>query len=300
MEKTEFTFKFEGVDELDVNLVVESLQNISNSLKEINKNENGEPITVNVKPFKKGSYDIIFSFFSDASIATSAGMLYNQIPGDTIIEKFQSIVELVPILQGKKKEEGKSIGNNNYEFKNDAGEVTIVEGNKIDNYYQNVGVVINVEKLYIGASENANVDGFKLLDKNQQIITAISKEVIKAASKQIQREIGVMESPEVKSRVITKYKAIISIIKPDLAGETLWKVEYEGNVINVKIEDEEFRKKVNKKEYSFVNGTPLVVDLAITQLFDDKLLIFKNKSYTVIKFHSILPQAEQQDMFKEN
>ncbi len=110
MDKQEFTLKYEGTNELDVNIVIASLQNVSNSLKDISKNAFGEEIQVNIKPFKEGSYEIIFSVLTDPNILNGAKLFYETISGESVIEKFKNIVELIKLTKGK--DISKAIENN--------------------------------------------------------------------------------------------------------------------------------------------------------------------------------------------
>jgi hypothetical protein len=304
MENAQFTFKYTGTSELDVNELVQSLQNVSNSLKEISKTANGEEVLVKIKPFEEGSFAWILAIMADPSVNQTGNIFYNALPGDGIIEKFKSLLEFVSDLRGKDLKDAKHVEGNNYEFTNENGEVEIIEGNKADIYFQNTGAVTYIENLYVVAGENDLIDGIKILDKDKKEIATVKKESLKAASKNIRQRrepkpTEIEEVIEIKSRIIPKKDAHIAIAKPDLAGSTLWKVVYEGHEISVKIEDEKFKNDVNQGKYFFANGSLLKVDLSITQIFNSTLNTYTNKSYSVVKFHNIVERGgEQPDLFE--
>lgn len=306
MEKQEFTLKYEGTNELDVNMVIASLQNISNSLIEISKNTTGEDVQIHIKPFKEGSYEIIFSILSDPNVLAGAKLFYENIPGESVIEKFTSILDF--IKQTKGKDISKAIENNGkYILTGDNGEVEIIEGSKVENYYQNQGAVVNIENLVIMVGANKKIDGIKLMDYENKELTNLPKDLIKIVSEGItktrvekadRKELISEDIP--KTKAVPKENVVIAIVKPDLNGDTLWKVVFEGNEISVKVEDDKFKNNVNQGKYYFANGTLLLVDLVITQAYDSTIKVYKNKSYSLSKFHRIIEAGEQQDLFINN
>ncbi|MGZ4089410.1 MAG: hypothetical protein ACXVNM_01530 [Bacteroidia bacterium] len=301
MEPTQFTFKYTGTDELDVNLVIESLKNVSSSLKEIGRTSN-EPIVVKVKPFKEGSFEFIFAILSDPNVLSSIPLFYEAIPGDNIVEKFKGLLELIADLKGKDLNSSKHVEGNNYEIITENGDVKVVDSENANTYFQNTGAVTYIENLYVLAGDNDSLSGIKILDKDKKEILDIKGTQIKAVSSTVKNkrskkvEIAIANTnKEQKTKHITKENVYIRTAKPDLAGNTLWKVVYEGQPQNVKIDDKKFQEAVNRGEYHFANGTMLKVDLEIEQAFDEKLNAYINRSYTVTKFHQIVDKAYGQN-----
>ena len=232
--------------------------------------------------------------------------MYSVIPGESIIEKFTSILEFINQTKGKDVSKAEKI-NGKYIFTENNGEVEIIDGNKVENYYQNQGAVYNIENLIIMVSSNENIDGIKLIDNKNKELVNLPKELLKITSIGIKKtRIEKVNQKEIISENIAKTKnspkekICIAIVKPDLNGDTNWKVVYEGNEINVKVDDENFKVDVNKGKYYFANGTILLVDLIINQVYDETLKVYRNKSYSISKFHKIIPPNEQQNLFHNN
>lgn len=300
MEQTNFTFKYTGTSEIDVNVLINSLQSVSDSLKEISRTETGHEIGIKVQPFKEGSFEWVFALLQ-SDIVGQASVFAGALTGDGIIEKFKNVIELVKFFGSKDIKEGVEIGNNQYQFTNESGDVKIIEGDNVNNVTNYNGTVINIETLIVQTSNIQSIDDIVLMDKNKKEITKIAKEDIKRIANIVSSrnniEEPVIEEPVKEPRNVNKNNAVISISKPDLAGKTMWKVIYEGNPINVKIEDDKFLKDVNQRKYSFYNGTELIVDLVIHQVFDNSVRTYKNSSYTVTKFHKLEENGNPPDLF---
>lgn len=300
MEQTNFTFKYTGTSEIDVNVLINSLQSVSDSLKEISRTETGHEIGIKIQPFKEGSFEWVFALMQ-SDIVGQASVFAGMLTGDGIIEKFKNAIELVKFFGSKDINEGVAIGNNQYQFTNRSGEVKIIEGDNVNSVTNYNGTVINIENLIIQADNTQSIQDMVLLDKNKKEITSIKKEDIKRIAKAFLERNNIEEPIAVEQikepRNINKKSAVISISKPDLAGKTMWKVIYEGNPINVKIYDITFLKDVNQRKYSFYNGTELIVDLIIHQVYDNNLRTYKNSSYSVSKFHSLREENNPPELF---
>lgn len=297
-EYSEFTFKYTGTSEIEVGTLIESLKDISNSLKIISESENGPPLDVKIKPFKEGSFEWIFTI--EPVFLAGVSMLYSSIPGDGIIDKFKSTIELITFFKGEEISEPTIVGENIYQFTNESGEVKIVE-NDYSQTYSNPGVVYNIQNLYVTVNQNANIDGFNLEDKNKKPIVNVNKKEIKEVAETVEvnrRNSKITELlDEEVARVTKKEQVNVSVIKPDLAGKSVWKVVFEGYKTDIKIADEKFQADVSDGKVSFTNGTSLTVDLEIKQTFDTTINAYVNKVFTVTKVYDVNQPIGQASLF---
>lgn len=310
---TEFTLKFTGTSELDVNLVIESLKTVSTSLKAINKTYNETDIQVNIKPFKEGSYDIVFSIasiVSDASLTAAGTLIFNSLPGSGVIEKFKNMVDFAVLLGGKKVEEVTK-QNEEYVIETEGGDSQIVSGEVMGDVMLNKGVINNIQNLVLIFANKEEINDMKFFNQNLNEMLSIPKNELKKSAEKIEQRkqedkinqkissvlsnIGIIE----EDKLIFKKNAIILVGKPDLMGTTLWKVVYEGNPIKIKITDTKFNTALKNREYWFTSGTPCLVDLEIKQVYDTELSAYKNKSYSLVKFHKTIDFPEQTNLFED-
>ncbi|MDP3494270.1 MAG: hypothetical protein Q8R82_14250 [Hyphomonadaceae bacterium] len=298
MEQSEFTFKYTGTSEIDVNLLISSLQNITNAIQDISIDSIGTPIEVKIKPFHEGSFEWIFAL-KESGIIGAVPLLLDAISGDGIIEKFKTVVEIVKFFKGNTVTPPRQLPNNNFEFKNESGDVKIVQGDSIGNVFNNGGnaTVYNVETLYLIAGNSESIDGFEMLDKNKKKILKVDKEELKITRANIDRRITDTKAVVPNKRTVPKKNVTVFTAKPDLLGKSAWKVIYEGNTIDAKVTDAKFQKDVNDGLHMFKGGTPLEVDLEITQVLDSATKVYKNQSYNITKFHSFTEPNEQTDLF---
>lgn len=300
MEKSEFTFKFNGTKEIDVNLLIHSLQNISNSLQEISQCETGSPIDIKIKPFQEGSFEWIFGI-QPTEITGAVSLFAPLVTGDDIIKKFKSVIEIVKFFKGGLFKEPKKLNDNKYEFINEFGENKIVHGDEIGNIFNNGGdITINyIENVIIDSENSKGIEGIQLLDRNRKELVTIDKTLISEVANKISKRIGeAVAVPKESKRLVNKDKVHIYITKPDLSGTSKWKAIFEENSIEVKVTDEEFLKKVHNREIGFVNGTCLEVDLQLNQIKDEKYKLWKNiPPHNVTRVHKIVPIENDKSFF---
>jgi hypothetical protein len=298
MEQSEFTFKYTGTSEIDVNLLIGSLQNITNAIQEISIDSIGTPIEVKVKPFHEGSFEWIFAL-KESGIIGAVPILIDAISGDGIIDKLKTVVEIITFFKGKAVTTPKHLPNNNFEFVNESGDVKIVQGDSIGNFFNNSGnaTVYNVENLFLLAGNTELIDGFEMLDKKKIKLIKVDKQELKETKINIDKRISESKNLVPNKRTLPKKNVTVFTAKPDLLGKSAWKVIYEGNTIEAKVTDAKFQKDVNDGLYMFKGGTPLEVDLDILQVLDSTTKVFKNQAYNITKFHSFAEPNEQTDLF---
>ena len=314
LKNADLTIKYDGSSEIDVNVLIKTLQNTSKSLREISQIESGNDLEIKVQPFKEGSFDIPLAL-NELYMTGQVPLIVQSIP--TVIETFKNMFELVKLFAGEKFKQGKHIGGDNkvkkYEFKNNKGASTVLEVKVIDNsssvdnsktenhyhgpvYYAPVTIIQNI---VTDAAQTEGVTGLKLMDKNKKVIAEIKETELKETATKIrasQLEANKEENQETK-RTVKKTDAVLSICRPDFTGKTKWKVAYEGNPIDVKVEDKDFIEDVKNKVYSFYNAAKLKVDLIINQELDEDSGVYLNTDYSLVKFHELLPIPGQGNLF---
>lgn len=295
-----FTIKYGGTSKLDIDTLIGSLENVKKGLEQISWESNGEPVKIAVTPFQVGSFEWVVALM-DPSITTQASLLANYLPGKDIIEKFKNIVKLVTFLKGEKPKSEEET-NKGIKITNKDGKVKVVGRDEIGVIYNNDGpvnhgAVFHVENLIVLAGNDNAVDSLQFLDDKLKSLIRIPKKTLRAASDNIvaRRHAAGISTPQA-TKEVTKNNVHVATSKPDLAGNSLWNVVYEGHQIKIKVEDQEFLVDVNKGKHAFANGTLLKVDMVITQVYDEKINTYVNKGYSLKKFHSIVQPAEQSKM----
>ncbi len=300
LSENEFTFKYIGTNEIEINVLIESLTNVAQGLKQISIEETGLEVPVHVKPFKEGSFEYILSLIEDPATVVNPTLLLGAVQGKKIIELFKNVVEVVKFFKGEKVTPGKKVGSDNYEIKTKDGDVKIIHGNA-----DTIGtiingdnaVIINIENVFLGAASDSNIDGFKILNSAGKAIATVSKKDIKeTATKISDRRNTPRPAEQTQTRNVTKEKVYLSTSKPDLAADTLWNVVYEGVPVRVKITDVEFLDEVHKRKHPFYNGTRLYVDMIIKQNFSPKHQAYTNSSFIVTKVHKVVQENEQKSI----
>jgi hypothetical protein len=280
------TVKFEGQNhQVDVQTFANSVLNFATVIKETNRIQGGEPISINIKAPEKGSLIVQLV----ASMVSSTSSLLNP-------ENISYISDVVCIVGGLyafhkatsgKKVVGKEKENNFIKIQfDDHSEFNVAEN--VYNIYVNALAVSNgISQNFAALEEDPAVSKFEVSKDQKRIIEVDREDFPRLAIKQQFDTENTRKTIESASLHI--YKVVFE------KTDRKWEFYYKGNRISASISDEDFYKKIDNGE-SFAKGDQLKVDLQINQILDESVGIYVNQSYQVMKVHEHIKREKPPEL----
>lgn len=268
-------------EEIDPTTLATSLLSLTTLVNELNQElHTNKKIELRVKPFQPGSFGVPIEFIQIALAAVLSSPNVSYIK--EIIDFIVSLLNLKKHLKGSKPKEIKQIGDK-IEIINRDGNVFITDNRTVNVYKENTIITGAFEKQFQRLEDDIAISDFKIMDENKKSIIQVPRDEFKN-----------MREPQVEviEKKTTREKAKLNVFKIVFDERSKWEVFYRGIRIPVKIQDEDFNKKVLNGE-KFANGDALEVELEIEQEFDETANTFVNKSYKVVKVIKHIPRDEQ-------
>lgn len=210
-------------------------------------------LAVNVKPFKKGSFEVDIILFAKTNIGEIVNF-FNQDSVRKVNELLQqvgliagitgvSLLELIKFLKGKPKQIIKV--KDCYEYKAESGSITVEE--PVNKLFNNSNVVNSVVNIYQAPIENIGVDKITTYIKNEEIKTKVM------VTKSDFMNITSIDDDETESKIlsINTYKIWVSPKRGSFDGDPInWSFKKDKDTsFTVTIKDELFLSKYNNREY---------------------------------------------------
>lgn len=305
IECRSLTLKYSGTSELNVDVLIKSLQSVSNGLKEISYTDTGLKVDVTVKPFKEGSFEVFFSLMAPL-IDGQANLMLNAINCDVIVNKFTHILNVVSYFRGKRLPKPIEQTNGDLLYLSEEEENTnaILVPKEIGNIEEHYSTTLaNLDNLLLAAGEAGGESDMLILDEDQEVIAKVSRETITKSVTNITTKRNdelLNDEIEEDTKLDVMSKVIVAIGKPDLVGRSAWKVIYDNRVVTTKVSHEEFLKKINTNKLHVFSRMKMIVDLELKKTFDKNYGAYIIKGYNITHVYELLPDAndnEQQDLF---
>lgn len=283
----DFKIKFDGEKhQIDANVLINNLIHISNIIQELNRNlDSGKHIDIVIKSLDKGSFLVHVELMetvveSIKNIFTSENVFYSS----ALIAGLVGVIDLAKFLKKDKNPTITEIGDK-VKLKDSSGN-TIIVGSNIYNIYQNSPVIKEaISSNFRTLDSDPNITGFEITDKDENVLVEVDKsefdDLASLSSIKIQND----------DRIISE-KVHVVIIRPSFDENLKWDFLYRGNKKSAKINDPEFKLRIDKGE-PFAKGDVLEIDLQITQSYDSTLDAYKDKSYQVNKIYDHIKRNEQ-------
>lgn len=283
----DFKIKFDGEKhQIDANVLINNLIHISNIIQELNRNlDSGKHIDIVIKSLDKGSFLVHVELMetvveSIKNIFTSENVFYSS----ALIAGLVGVIDLAKFLKKDKNPTITEIGDK-VKLK-DSGGNTIIVGSNIYNIYQNSPVIKEaISSNFRTLDSDPNITGFEITDKDENVLVEVEKsefdDLASLSSIKIQND----------DRIISERVHVV-IIRPSFDENLKWDFLYRGNKKSAKINDPEFKLRIDKGE-PFAKGDVLEIDLQITQSYDSTLDAYKDKSYQVNKIYDHIKRNEQ-------
>lgn len=283
----DFKIKFDGEKhQIDANVLINNLIHISNIIQELNRNlDSGKHIDIVIKSLDKGSFLVHVELMetvveSIKNIFTSENVFYSS----ALIAGLVGVIDLAKFLKKDKNPTITEIGDK-VKLKDSSGN-TIIVGSNIYNIYQNSPVIKEaISSNFRTLDSDPNITGFEITDKDENVLVEVEKsefdDLASLSSIKIQND----------DRIISERVHVV-IIRPSFDENLKWDFLYRGNKKSAKINDPEFKLRIDKGE-PFAKGDVLEIDLQITQSYDSTLDAYKDKSYQVNKIYDHIKRNEQ-------
>jgi hypothetical protein len=297
----ELRVEFEGqIQMVDVNTLMSCLLNTSTIIEEINKElakdlSNESKLQIQIKPFEKGSFDIIFCL-ADAQIMNGISKMFS---ADTlgylsnIITILTGLFQVKQFIGGVEPEQLKSIDKGeNIEIVNSTGSIH-VDKRTYNIYIQNSTVNDSLNNCFNSLGDIPNIDSYNLYDENNNKLIEIKRDEFKAMSeknKQHEQYLNINST----TKIVDKGEVKLTVIKLDFE-KNKWSFYYEGNRINAKITDKNFFVNINN--YSFKKASIITAYLTIIQNYNNDYGVYENKEYLLTQIRNIDDPPIQKSLF---
>jgi len=286
MEQRELTVKYEGkLEGIDATVLLPSLLGFVELIQETTREIYPKnKIDVIIKSTGKGSFLVDLNLTLDV-LQKIASLFKDQISIDKIIEVSFALILLKQFLKGRVPDK----------IEENEDKVTI--------YLNNSRITI-IKDAYVIAKTNARVD--KAIAKMVEPILEDEKieevelwKERKPVVKVTKREIPYLTETNPllteEKRIIRYPKQTVYPIKVVFVPGRKWEFMWKGEKISAFIKDETFYKRL--EEFSFKEGTKMIVDLEIEQVFDHDLQDYVNREYFITKVYEVIDPPKLPSLF---
>lgn len=249
-KKESLKVKYTGSNSIDLRNLGKSLQATQELIDFITISQFGEKLNIDIKPFKKGSFEYVIEL---ASTPQALAMLYSfgTTEGNTEILKwvFSMFEKLFKAKEEREKVQEVRTEGDNSPITNNTTNIT-------NNY--------KIESLNL-ATEKPLADFFKDPEAPAKSITKFSQSVTDAGEKEYKvttldekeevlyldkerllKHSNPLKKEESSTSTTRTFEAMLTPKKPDLTGKSQWEFLQDGSeIIKATIEDEEFKDMVN-------------------------------------------------------
>lgn len=289
-KKERLIFIFGGENDIDINLLVNTLSGISESYKNVIYSKVPEAnVELKIEAFNKGSFEINISSTISAIPPIIQGIQL-AIP---YVNLFLDIIKLKKNLKGKRPKKIITEGNKS-KIINENGE-TYYYDCEVTNIYM-VNPMIDKGLTDVFSALNGDKTRKAVSFKNDNEEVAITEQDYEDMAENIIEQADEKSDKHIENEIVTE----LLLKKPDLLGESKWQFQYNGKIISTVIEDKEFLHKVRCGEIKTLYAHVRVpVKMKIEVLMDDKLEIIKKK-YTILKVVGDIIEPEFYEQIKLN
>lgn len=279
----EFSFSFDGENEIEASLLGLSLSNISFIVNQIAASDNSlDECRLKVTAFQKGSFEVLFTFVTLAASQITA--LYTPEEALVMFNILKGVFDIKKCLKGDKPKSIEEDPNTGYMHvvAPDGSDVFAPLGSKV--VIANSVVDRKVSEIGNAAHLHNPNGGFRLASGDSAV--RYEKEDV---------EDILIETHEVDFSPTDTERSdrlLLPIRKVDLLGNASWSFKYGSRSITAKIEDASFIKAVHSGETSYKAGDKLDVSLTtLTKLSGDGVPM--RETYTIDKVYGHVSAAEQ-------
>lgn len=287
MDDKSIEIKFGGdLEEIDVDLLIEALTNYSIVAQETASYLSPSiKVNIKIKAPQRGSFIVLLDL-----IAKNSGDLFTRENVAVASEIFTLVGGLYAfkkwISKNGNAEVIKQVEDNSIEIQNNQGKIVIDQ--RVFNIYQETPRVReNLRRTFEKLKETEEIEDFTITD------SANHEEIFKASKEEFDLMSSSIDEIEKKRQVQIKEDQELAVFKLVFQENYKWEFYWLGNKVYASLSDEEFFSKIKKGEIAFRNGDRLIVDIAITQVFNEAANTFVNEKYDIVKVKEHIPRTSE-------
>ncbi|MFN8298997.1 MAG: hypothetical protein U0T75_07835 [Chitinophagales bacterium] len=284
MEALKIKFDGEG-HQIDANTYINSLLHFTNLVQELNSELSSDnKVEIKINANAEGSFIVDLSLITStlSSLFSAENVSYVA----NLVGVLGGVYALHSWLKGEKPKEIKNIDGKT-QITNNNGNITVIDNRTYNIYSNNPTVRKALAAEFSTLDEDPNVKGFEILDKDNQPIVEVKREIFTALSTS-----DGFKSPTEQD---IQKEGRLSIVTLSFEPKKKWEFIYEGNKISARMSDD-FYEAIDKGE-PFRKGDQLIAMLEIRQEFDEGVQTYLNKGYKISKIIKHIPRAEQGGLF---
>ncbi|MBS1912285.1 MAG: hypothetical protein JST22_09895 [Bacteroidetes bacterium] len=289
----DFKLKFDGrLKQINANTLAASLFSVTAIVHEINRTVAPETaIDVNVKAFSGGSF-LVHLDLEAVKAALPLVAMITPVPVKDVVDVLVAIFDLRKFLKG---EPPKAISpvDGKVQIENNNGQITIAEQVVYNIYGDNATVQQALANNFKALDEDPAVTGYEITDGGENPLIQIDREEFADLANDADFLPADSEDPRI--RIISE-RANLGIIRPAFDARYKWDFQYRTQKITARVLDAAFQARIDSGE-AFHKGDRLVVDLEISQEFDNALNGYLDKAFRVAHVIQHIPREQQPDLF---
>lgn len=282
---SDFLFEFEGENEIDAGVVVETITNVVDSLQHITSRVDPDAyVKVKISSFECGSFDINLK-----AIVECAKTLFNRNNIETasfIVATLLGCIEIKKHLKGKKPKDITDADSESV-ITNHEGEKIVEDKNIVKTYFGDTQIDRSITNIFNVMVEDGSRDSLTVKQDRNKVIKIKNSEFANM-SKNI-----VTDKDMVKDTMRNVVDVNLLLKKPDLLGKSKWGFILDKN-IEATIADEEWLKKVNSGQITkLYAGVKIPVKLLIETDLDNQRNPISTR-YTILEVTGDIIEPDDQ------
>ena len=299
IEKNEFEVVFQGKShEIDAKILAETISNFNIIVNEINKELQPEyPLQLKVKTFDEGSFEILFALFAEPTVRDTVFAILQrdniELAG-TVISVISDLLSIKKFLKGEKPAEIEHTIDNRTIIKNNSGDVKVINSKSGDIIFNNPVVNLTINNTFNSLNGEKDITGLKFVSELNEKQIEIPNNIFREISEnRLDSNEEIMQIDDEK-RVVIKKNEPLSIFKIVFDEKNKWQFLTKlGHKISAIIKDNHFFDSVKRNDIYFGFGDVMLVDLEITQEFNQIAKAYENKSYIITSIIDIRHNGKQ-------
>lgn len=277
--------------QIEANTLINSLLHFTTIVQEVNRFiDPDKKVQIKINATKEGSFVIDLTIIP-TDIAEKVAQLFtreNIAYAAMLVENIGKVFEIAKFLKGLAAARVEVLPDKTVQVENNYGTVIIIEKGAFD-AYSSPGVIEALKSEFQSLNADPSITGFELLDKNDETMVSVEREDISELSAIDREELAADE------RSINR-TAVLTIVALSFDLNKKWEFYFEGNKILAKVDDDEFKKAIDRGE-RFAKGDQLEAVIEIRQVFDTPAQVYANRSYKVTRIIQHIPRPEQPGLF---
>ena len=282
MDKSRIVYKLEGGSGIDANTLINVLTHQVAIVEETNRILGGgsKDVRVKVNALNPGSFEIHLEVITD---------FFGELFGRNVTAYAASIVTVVDgVYRLFRRFRGKKTTEEEVRSSTVVNDNSVTNITNITNVYNSYVVRSAIKHSFETASQDPVVEGITIYSEDKETAGVpfwISKEEVSSLA-----DTDIENAP--LERIRTIKDASLVIVSLCFERDRAWQFVYNGNRITCKMKDDTLQKDIDGG-MSFQKGDALIATLEVSQVFDDAINAYVNKTYRITCVSKHIRRAER-------